>query len=46
MIFILGILDDGSCILISPFLNPDSDVIDKEKSPSCEPKKLQASASL
>lgn len=40
MICILGAFEDGSSSLISPFLKADIDVMDKEKSPSCEPKKL------
>jgi hypothetical protein len=41
---ILGTCEDGSSILLSPFLNNDIAVKDKEKSPSCEPKKLKMSA--
>jgi hypothetical protein len=40
MICILGAFEDGSPVLISPFLKADIEVIDKEKSPSCALKKL------
>jgi hypothetical protein len=40
MICILGAFEDGSSVLISPFLKADIEVIDKEKSPSCVSKKL------
>jgi len=33
-------------ILVSPFLNADIEVTDKEKSPSCVPKKLCALAKM
>ena len=41
---ILGTCEDGSSILLCPFLNSDMAVMTKEKSPSCEPKKLKMSA--
>jgi hypothetical protein len=36
----LGTFEDGSYILDSPFWNADTEIMDKEKSPSWEPKKL------